>query len=237
MKTGAIIFSRIDSKRLPGKALIDIEGRTLLERVIDRTKKINFVDEIIVATTSRDIDNEIVELSKKNNVSFFRGNVNNVFLRTLNTCEEHNLTKFARICGDRPFFDPFLVSKLIKLHKQKNCDIVTTMFPKTLPAGLTVEIISSSCLRKANQLINNDNYLAHITKYFYENPKSFSILNYEEPLYKNLQNISLAVDDANDLKRTKWIVKKMRENNLSLFNMREIISFSEQWSKKITEKQ
>ena len=236
MKTGAIIFSRIDSKRLPGKALIDIEGRTLLERVIDRTKKIDFIDEIIVATTFRDIDKEIVEVSKKNNVSFFRGNVNNVLLRALNTCKKFNLTKFVRICGDRPFFDPFLVSKLIKLHNQKNCDLVTTMFPKTLPAGLTVEIIKSSCLHKANQLIDNDDYLEHITKYFYQNPESFSILNHEESDYKNLQNISFVVDNVNDLNRTKWIIKKMHENNFSLFNMKEIISFSRQWSKKLNEK-
>lgn len=42
MKVGAIIFSRMSSKRLPGKAMIDISGKTLLQRVIERTKKIQF---------------------------------------------------------------------------------------------------------------------------------------------------------------------------------------------------
>ena len=40
MKVGAIIFSRMDSKRLPGKALVEIEGRSMLGRVIDRAKRI-----------------------------------------------------------------------------------------------------------------------------------------------------------------------------------------------------
>ncbi len=48
---GAIIFSRYDSSRLYGKALIDIEGRSLLGRVIDRAKLIKGVSKIIVATS------------------------------------------------------------------------------------------------------------------------------------------------------------------------------------------
>ena len=51
MKIGAIIFSRFSSERLPGKALIDISGRSLLGRVIDRTREIQGIDKIIVATS------------------------------------------------------------------------------------------------------------------------------------------------------------------------------------------
>ena len=39
-RIGAIIFSRFDSNRLFGKALIDIQGRSLLGRVIDRAKRL-----------------------------------------------------------------------------------------------------------------------------------------------------------------------------------------------------
>ena len=44
MKVGAIIFSRMSSRRLPSKALIEINGRTLLGRVIDLTKLIEGVE-------------------------------------------------------------------------------------------------------------------------------------------------------------------------------------------------
>ena len=49
----------MDSNRLPGKALIDICGRSLLGRVIDRAKNIKGAERIIVATSSRSIDNPI----------------------------------------------------------------------------------------------------------------------------------------------------------------------------------
>ena len=63
MNIGAIIFSRFDSRRLPGKAMLDIEGRPLLGRVIDRTKKIKKIQKIIVATSNRDTDNIISDFA------------------------------------------------------------------------------------------------------------------------------------------------------------------------------
>ena len=50
--TGLIIFSRFNSKRLYGKALIDICNRPLLGRVIDIAKQLKKYP-IIVATTKK----------------------------------------------------------------------------------------------------------------------------------------------------------------------------------------
>ena len=49
-----------------------------------------------------------------------------MFIRSIDACEKYNLT-FARICGDRPFFDYELVSKAIEILK-KGADLVTTMY-------------------------------------------------------------------------------------------------------------
>ena len=46
---GVVIFSRMSSKRLPGKALMKINNRELLGRVIDRSRKIACDKKIIVA--------------------------------------------------------------------------------------------------------------------------------------------------------------------------------------------
>ena len=54
-----IIQARTDSRRLPIKILSNIEGKPMLWHVIDRIKNMN-VDDIIIATTTRNIDDEIV---------------------------------------------------------------------------------------------------------------------------------------------------------------------------------
>ena len=115
-KVAAIIFSRFDSKRLPGKALIDIYGRCLLGRVIDRAKCIKGIDFVIVATTDREIDDQIVRFARTQEVDVVRGSCEDVLQRALDACEKYKLTKFARICGDRPFFDPDLIKGSCLLH-------------------------------------------------------------------------------------------------------------------------
>ena len=58
-----IIQARTDSRRLPKKVLSKIKGKPLLWHVIERTKRFG-CDDIIVATTKRKIDDEIVSVSK-----------------------------------------------------------------------------------------------------------------------------------------------------------------------------
>jgi len=103
-KIGGLIFSRFDSTRLPGKALLEINGREMLGRVIDRAKKIPGLDGIVVATTDREVDDTIAEFASKENVGCFRGSLDDVAFRAFKACESFGFSKFVRICGDRPFF-------------------------------------------------------------------------------------------------------------------------------------
>ena len=57
---GAIIQARMGSTRLPGKVLKKIMGKTMLERVVERVKQARFVDKVIIATTLKKADFEIV---------------------------------------------------------------------------------------------------------------------------------------------------------------------------------
>jgi 3-deoxy-D-manno-octulosonate cytidylyltransferase len=55
VKTVAIIPSRYGSTRLPGKALLDIEGKSLIRRVYERVAQASLVDRVVVATDDRRI--------------------------------------------------------------------------------------------------------------------------------------------------------------------------------------
>ena len=60
MKTVAIVQARMGSERLPGKLLLDIEGETMLGRVVRRVQRSSLIDEVIVATTRNSDDDAIV---------------------------------------------------------------------------------------------------------------------------------------------------------------------------------
>ena len=231
MNSAAIIFSRLDSKRLPRKAFSLIDGKFLLQRVIDRAKKINGIDKLILATSDREIDKGIIKLAKKNKIDFFAGNLNDVALRAYNTCKKYNIDSFVRICGDRPFFDPVLISKLLLQHIKSDFDITTTMFPKTLPAGLTIEILNFEALKKIIKLNNDLSSREHITQFIYKNPQKFKLNNYNEKRFENYKDLRFVIDNYDDLERTKWVLNKLKLNNKSEYDIMEIIRLTKEWNK------
>ena len=229
MKIGAIIFSRFSSERLPGKALIDISGRSLLGRVIDRTKKIQGIDKIIIATSSEPEDDQIEDFVKKENIDVYRGSLDDVVRRAHETCLKYSLDRFIRICGDRPFFSPKLVTDLIKLSLKEDFDIVTTTFPRTYPPGLTCEILKTELLTKNLNLITEEEDKEHLTSFFYKNPEKFDINNVSPKNQINFDGINLCVDNDKDLERARWISDQMIQNNDNCYNIEEIIALAREW--------
>ena len=216
----------MDSNRLPGKALIDISGRSLLGRVIDRAKNIQGISHIIVATSFRSIDDPIISIAKSEGIDYYRGSVEDVAGRALNACKAFRLNKFARICGDRPFFDPELVSNLLKIHNELNFDIVTTMFPRTYPPGLTTEIISTESLELALSKTIDPDDREHLTNFFYRESKIFSIHNVDVPHNINFENVHLVVDNDKDLRRARSIASKI---NTTKNDIEDIIYLAKKW--------
>ena len=229
MSAGTIIFSRMDSKRLPGKAMIDISGRPLLGRVIDRAKHIKGAERIIVATSSRSIDDQISSFADSEGVHIYRGSVDDVAGRALEACKAFGLTKFARICGDRPFFDPELVSRLIGMHDSLDVDIVTTMFPRTYPPGLTTEIISANSLEFVVSKTKNLEDREHVTNYFYRESHNFKIHNVDIPKGSNFDNVHLVIDNEYDLMRARSIASQINTTHNDIEN---IICLAKEWEMK-----
>lgn len=209
---GAIILSRLDSSRLPGKALVEICGRCLLEWCIESLKYDEFY-KVIIATTTRKIDDPIVEVAIKNNLPYFRGETNNVAQRILDTAKFFNLKYFARINGD----SPFIRRKLIKLGFEKieepNYDFVTNLVPRRFPYGISVEVFNTDIFEKTILKLESPEQKEHVTSYFYENITQFNpyCIKYD----KNDSNdhfVRLVVDDKNDLEMTRKIIKKIGNN-------------------------
>ena len=99
-----IIYARLNSKRLKGKVLKKIFNKYLLEIIYLRLKKKLNIP-IIVNTSKNKSDDLLVKFCKKKNIKFFRGSLNNVFLRTIMCLKKNKINGFIRVCADRPFVD------------------------------------------------------------------------------------------------------------------------------------
>lgn len=172
MKIGAIVQARMGSTRLPGKVLKKIKGRTVLEHVINRLRLSNMLDEIIVATTINDADNQIYELCKKNNFKVFRGSENDVLKRYYDAAIENNIDVVVRITSDCPLIDPKIVDQIISMHLDNQFGITTNAgiddVQRTFPRGLDVEVFDIHHLKNALMKANKEYQREHVTPFIYE---------------------------------------------------------------------
>ncbi|MFA6074518.1 MAG: hypothetical protein WCV63_00565 [Negativicutes bacterium] len=211
MKIGGIIFSRMDSVRLPRKAVRKIGATSLLTTVINRAKKIIGLSDLVLATTDRSVDDELIELAEQQGIAVFRGSLENVSKRALDCAKKHGFEYFLRINGDSPFLDYSLVSNSLCLCDGK-VDLISNLIKRTYPYGVAVEVIRSVTLEKSINEFSFQKHCEHITKHFYEN-----ILNYNIREVScsevDLSAIRLVVDDKHDLS----IVRKMATLDVEIF--------------------
>lgn len=102
MRIGTLVFSRSESSRLPGKALLQLGGMPLLERVIRRAQLNPWP--VFLATTERVSDVRLAGLAAQLGVPSFRGSAERVLERAVLAAEVFGLDAFVRLCGDRPLF-------------------------------------------------------------------------------------------------------------------------------------
>jgi len=201
MKIGAIIQARTSSTRLPGKVLMNLpygSNITVLEQVIRRVKKSTIINEITVATTTDEADNDIVQIAKKEGVKWFRGSKENVLERYYQTAKKYHYDVIVRITSDCPCIDPNVIDTLLKKHLKGKFNFTSNCFVRTYPRGVDTEIFSFTTLQKIYDVARTSNEKEHVSAYVYGHRESFKTLSVESP--KSLFNprIRITLDTGED---------------------------------------
>ena len=226
---GVVIFSRMTSSRLPGKALVDMGGRPLLGRIIDRLHGVRKAQKLIVATSDDDSDDALAAfVDNEDGVELFRGSLDDVSGRTLACMRAFDLDAMVRICGDSPFEDTTMVDAMIDLQISSGADIATNVFDRTYPSGLSIEVFTRVAYERAYPQMSEPNDFEHVTYYLYQHPESFKIENALVEGGADLTHLNLCVDTSEDLRRTTWIANKLGEQ-FKRAGVAEVIEVAEAW--------
>lgn len=203
--TGIIVFARMESKRLPGKSLAPIRGRPLLGHVLDRCRRVRAATPVVVATTERAADDAIARFARGEGVPVFRGAAEDVAARALACARAYRMDRFVRISADSPFIDPALVDEAVRRHEAGGWDVVTDVFPRTYPPGVSVEVIATETLARVLERTSDPADREHVTRYVYGHPHEFRICNMGDDPARYL-GVTLTVDTPDDLARTEWMM-------------------------------
>ena len=177
LRIEALVQARMSSRRLPGKVLRPLCGKPVLEYVIERLMRCRTLDELVVATFVDVSDDPVQALCSALGVYCHRGSLDNVARRYREAVEARGLDAFVRVSGDSPLIDHALVDSAVDLFRTGDWDVVSNVFPRTFPAGQSVEVVSAEALERAVDATSAADELEHPTLFFYRHPKRFRIHN------------------------------------------------------------
>jgi len=224
-KYGIIIQARMSSERLPGKVLMDVEGKPMLERQLERLRSRIPDLPIIVATSDEKTDNPIEEFCKQTKTNVFRGAKQDVMLRFIKCANTNRIENVIRIGADDPLIDPECCLELIKQNNKIAMDFIYASNSDGWPYGTAAELLCIKTLEKIHNLCAiNLFYLEHTTPYFFENLKKYSTLRLKAPIKLRNKKIFLSVDYPEDLEVVRSVFRYFIKNKKNV-KCGEIIDF------------
>ena len=151
--TAVIIQARMGSTRLPGKVMMDLEGKTVLARVVERVQCTNYANDICVATTTLSEDDKIVSEAIDLGVKFYRGSENDVLDRYCEAAKYMKADHIIRVTADNPLTEPRFIDACGMKIVNEQLDYVTSW---DVPYGSNSEAISLKALQKSTQFAKNN---------------------------------------------------------------------------------
>ena len=236
-KFGIILEARMGSKRLPGKTLRDLEGKPMLERILDRLALSRFVDTVVVATTTKKADDELVSFLKKKGISSYRGSEDDVLERVCEAAEYFSIENIIELHGDNPFLDPYLIDRCIQEYKEYSIDYLSNTLETSYPQGLRVQIFSYLNLLKIKNTILDPAVREHVSLYFYENPAKYSLKNVKAKKEERRPELRFTVDTKEDFNFVSNIYKIiLEEGKYPYFDLKDVIRIVDDYDIKILNK-
>jgi len=222
MKKLIIVQARMTSTRLPGKVMEIVCDKPILEHLINRLKTIRSADQIVIATTVNDTDNQIVNLCKKLDTLYYRGSEEDVLGRYYEAAVEYGGEVIIRITSDCPVIDPEVVDYLIKFYTNniEKYDYVSNTLKRSYPRGMDTEIISFKILKDAHFNAYDPIDREHVTPYITKKQHQFRLHNI---LYDiDMSRYRWTVDTPEDLELITRIYDALYYKN-PLFSLNDIL--------------
>ncbi len=148
-RTVVIVQARFNSTRLPGKVLLDLSGRTVLSRVLERCKAIKAADAVCCAVPDAADSDSVAEEAGRAGVTVFRGSEHDVLARFHGAAQMMNADVVLRVTSDCPLLDPAICSEVIRLRTNTGAAYACNNMPVTWPHGLDCEAVPFEWLGRA----------------------------------------------------------------------------------------
>jgi spore coat polysaccharide biosynthesis protein SpsF len=175
VKTVVIVQARMTSTRLPGKVLLPIVGKPMLELLVERLRRVRLADSLLIATTVNAADEPIVQLCRRLGVACSRGSEHDVLARYYEAALAQQAAVVVRVTSDCPLLDPALVDEAIAMYRGGQFDYVTNGLSRSYPVGMSAEVFSFGLLEQAWREAKAAPEREHVTPFIYGRAERYRI--------------------------------------------------------------
>lgn len=224
-KIVASIEARMTSSRLPGKVLMEAtEGISMLEFMIERVRKAQLIDDLIVATTVNEADDPIVDICNRKGIKYFRGSEPDVLERVLGAHKSVSSDIIVELTGDCQLIDPKLIDQAIKLYLDNEFDYVSNCHVRSFPVGLDVQVFSRDLLEEVSERTSDKEDREHVSLFIYKSGlyKLQEIIADGDLFWPDLR---ITLDDKGDYELLKVIIEYFYPRMGYDFSAEQVIHF------------
>lgn len=252
MRKLAIVQARFESARLPGKVLADIGGQPMLVRVLERARRAQTLDGVVVATSVQPSDDTVARVCDQRGYQYFRGHAQDVLDRYYQAARTFGVDIIVRITADCPVIDPGVIDRVVLAFlglpnpepdggqtgsyseiasglsaAQLPYDFAANRLPppwkRSYPIGLDVEVCTFQALQQAWENAGQGHQREHVMPYLYEQEGRFRVLLVDYE--QDCGSYRLTVDTAEDLQLLRQVYANF--GNRDDFSWLEVLALFE----------
>jgi len=224
MKNAIFITVRTGSSRLPKKCLLEIRGIPVVVHLINRLKRSQLADGIILCTTFNPEDDILCDIAAKEGIEFFRGSVQDKLERWLKAAEKYDVEFFVTADGDDLFCEPELIDLAFAQYEVEHPDFIEG---KDLICGAFTYGIKTAALEKVCQIkATSDTEMMWV---YFKDTGLFKVQELKDvPQIFRRPEIRMTLDYADDFKFFKKITEELSDKKTD-FNLRDIVQYLDKY--------
>ncbi|KAB7519449.1 N-acetylneuraminate synthase family protein [Halosegnis rubeus] len=206
----ATLACRSESTRLYGKPLQLVGEEPILSHQISQLRKVNAIDEIVLAISDTPSKAAFIKFADKNNLSYIVGDENDVLGRIVEAGRTSGADLVVRTTTENPFLFYEAIDRVVEHAIAENADLAVT---RDLPLGSFAEVISLRALHRAHEFGEDRHRSELVTSFITEHPESFDIVGIEPPETVRRPDVRLTVDNPCDLMLVRELWERVSEHD------------------------
>ena len=168
----AIVQARMGSTRLPGKSMMLLSGKPLVQRVLERIGNAKRIDVIILAIPDTPENSVLEDLGKKMGVRVYKGSENDLVERYYQAAKIVKSDYVVRIPADNPVPQGSEIDRIIDHHLQLKrpgfSSNLSEIFNSGYPDGIGAEIFDTHFLEEIRKDFTSKIKREHVHLNFFD---------------------------------------------------------------------